>query len=441
MQTESRNPKIIPCESAPSGWYETARNRRRSTPLQNDIRVDWAIVGAGFTGLSFAGEMANIDPDTSIAIFDALPLGWGASGRNSGFVVDAIPPEGGLKGVSKQRAIQKSRLLRAGTKLLRDKVRTFAIDCAWAEQPRLIAGSNPFGEERVRALADGFRQVDRDVDILDPQTLQARLGTEFYTSGLAVHGGATMQPVELQAGLADNLPNNVQIFDNTAVTGLSGIAPYRLSTPTGTVTAQRVALCCNVHLPQFGFGAGRYMYLATYASLSQPLNSNQLAALGTDEHFALTPSVLGASTLRRTHDDRLLIRRSTTYAPSLTTRTANLGQLASEHKRALVSRWPQLCDLSLAHTWGGVVSYPANHGQIFGELRKGLYASASCFGVGVSLGAISGKLLAQRAAGIHSPEHEDVDAIPFPTRLPPEPIRRIIAINAIRKNVRASQPD
>ena len=50
--------------------------------------ADWVIVGAGFTGLSAAHRIATRNPDDTVVVLDAQPVGWGAAGRNSGFMID-----------------------------------------------------------------------------------------------------------------------------------------------------------------------------------------------------------------------------------------------------------------------------------------------------------------------------------------------------------------
>ncbi|WP_404976154.1 FAD-dependent oxidoreductase [Acinetobacter sp.] len=72
------------------GWVETTPNSNLSfgPHLKGDHEFDIVIIGAGYTGISTAIRLAEINPDTRIAIIDALRVGEGASGRNAGFLID-----------------------------------------------------------------------------------------------------------------------------------------------------------------------------------------------------------------------------------------------------------------------------------------------------------------------------------------------------------------
>lgn len=415
---------------------------RTAAPLAGPHSAEWVVVGAGFTGVSCARRLAELNPGQKIILLDALPLGFGASGRNSGVVTESLAPEGGIKGLSLERARDKTRLMNAGTELLRRQVKDHGIACDWSDTPRIKASTNPVGESYLRGLKEGYEKVGTRIDWVTQDEVRHRLGTDFYGSGIAIHGNGIVQPAALLRGLADNLPPNVIVADSSPVIEMSRQAPFRLTLPGATVTCERVMLCCNIFLPQFGFGRGRYMFLATHASLTARMSPEQASHFPLDEPFALVPAIHGAASLRRTADNRILMRKSTNYANrDLRFDWKALEQVRREHRKAIDDRWPALRDLPIEHTWGGIVSYPANHGQVFGEFAPGLYASSSCCGIGVSLGAISGSLLADLACDVDSKLLDTVRGIPAPTPMPPEPMRRYIAEKALRRSTRKCQPD
>ncbi|MCB1341027.1 MAG: FAD-binding oxidoreductase [Pseudooceanicola sp.] len=434
-------PALLPGDGQKSGWNAILPDRP-ATPLVGNHDADWVVVGAGFTGVSCARRLGELNPGHRIILLDALPLGFGASGRNSGVVTESLAPEGGIKGLSLQRARDKTRLMNAGTDLLRRQVQEHGIACDWSDKPRIKASTNPVGESYLRGLKEGYEKVGTRIDWVTRDEVRHNLGTDFYGSGIAIHGNGIVQPAALLRGLADNLPPNVLVADASPVIEMSRQAPFRLTLPGATVTCERVMLCCNIFLPQFGFGRGRYMFLATHASLTAPMSPEQASRFPLDEPFALVPAIHGAASLRRTADNRILMRKSTHYANrDLRFDWQALEQVRGAHRKAIDDRWPALRDLPIEHTWGGIVSYPANHGQVFGEFAPGLYASSSCCGIGVSLGAISGTLLAEMACGEGSALLDIVRAIPAPTPMPPEPMRRYIAEKALRRSTRKCQPD
>ena len=434
-------PALLPGDGQKSGWNAILEDRP-VMPLQGSHTAEWVVIGAGFTGISCARRLAELNPDDKIILVDALPLGFGASGRNSGVVTESLAPEGGIKGLSLERARQKTKLMNAGTEMLRQLTRDHAIDCDWSDKPRIKASTNPVGESYLRGLKEGYEKVGTRVDWVSMEDVRHQLGTDFYGSGIAIHGNGIVQPAALLRGLADILPDNVILADASPVIEMTREAPFRLVLPGATITCEKVMLCNNIFLPQFGFGRGRYMYLATHASLTAPMSDAQIAHFPVNEPFSLVPAIHGAASLRRTADNRILMRKSTNYAQSdLRFDSEALARVRKEHRKAIDDRWPALRDLQIEHTWGGIVSYPANHGQMFGKFGTGLYASSSCCGIGVSLGAISGTLLADLACGQGSELLDLVQAVPAPTPMPPEPFRRLIAEKALRNSTRKCQPD
>jgi glycine/D-amino acid oxidase-like deaminating enzyme len=127
------------------------------------------------------------------------------------------------------------------------------------------------------------------------------------------------------------------------------------------------------------------------------------------------------TTLRRTRDQRMLVRSAVRYLPSLRGTAAELERAREDHRRSLVARWPALGDVSFDHTWGGVLGMTANQGQFFGRLDRDLYATAGYNGTGVALGTASGMALAEHALGEDSELVRDALALPGPSWIPPEP--------------------
>jgi glycine/D-amino acid oxidase-like deaminating enzyme len=127
------------------------------------------------------------------------------------------------------------------------------------------------------------------------------------------------------------------------------------------------------------------------------------------------------TTLRRTRDQRLLVRSLVRYAPSLRSTPRRLEAMRRHHRRSMAVRWPALGDAELEFTWGGVMGLTMNQGQFFGRLEEGLFASLGYNGSGVALGSGSGLALADHALGLDSPLVPDALALPRPSWIPPEP--------------------
>ena len=121
----------LPCDDDGCGWYATLPATPPPRRLTSAQRADCVVLGAGFTGLAVARQLAVHRPAWRVIVLDAQRVGFGASGRNSGFVVDVghYAPRHGVEG---NRCLV--RLGRSGLAHLRDLVRRHAIECAWTER-------------------------------------------------------------------------------------------------------------------------------------------------------------------------------------------------------------------------------------------------------------------------------------------------------------------
>src|SRR5215475_6737963 len=120
----------LPRDDDACGWTALLPPLPPPHRLQGAQHADAAVIGAGFTGLAVARRLAALRPEWRIAVLDAQRVGGGASGRNSGFIVD-LPHYIKARGVDGNRRLL--RLGRAGLQHLRELVRTHAIACDWTE--------------------------------------------------------------------------------------------------------------------------------------------------------------------------------------------------------------------------------------------------------------------------------------------------------------------
>ena len=127
------------------------------------------------------------------------------------------------------------------------------------------------------------------------------------------------------------------------------------------------------------------------------------------------------STVRRTREQRLLMRNTVRYASALTVGAAVRQEIAGIHRRALAARFPALGEGAIEFTWGGVMGITLNSAQFFGRIAENVLASVAYNGVGIAMGTASGMLLADLAVGADSALLRDLQALPGPTWIPPEP--------------------
>lgn len=231
-----------------------------------------------------------------------------------------------------------------------------------------------------------------------------------------------VQPAALVRGLAAALPANVDLFEESPVRGVHHSGKFRIEAGDGAVVADRLFLAANGFTPTLGFLRRRVFPLFTFASLTRVLAPAEQAALGGESEWGLVPEERMGTTVRRTRDQRILIRNTVHYVGSLQVSESYRREVREIHRRAFRARFPMLPQVDLEYTWGGVLGMSVNGAYFFGQLDDNLFTAAGCNGVGVALGTIAGTLLADLAVGADSELLSDMQALPRPVWIPPEPL-------------------
>lgn len=414
----------LPADDADCGWIAPLPDRPPALVLRGNLRVDTAVVGAGFTGLAAARRLAELAPDREVAVLDAQRAGFGAAGRSSGFVVDLA---GFIAALPPAHADRFIRLSRRGIALLRRRVEDDGIHCAWDDAGWYHVAATPAGLESLAGLEAWLHGRGEVYERLDREGMRARVGTGYYRAGLRLPGSVLVDPAALVHGLADALPESVTLFEESPVVEIRPGAPAELRTPDGAVTADRVLVATNGGMAALGLLRQRVFPLWTFGSFTRPLTADEGAALGGDAEWGvLAQDVLGTS-LRRTRDQRILVRNGVHFERSPTPSEAVRAEARREHRRAFRARFPQLAHLvrddapggGFAHTWGGVMGISANGRHHFGALGKNLWGAAGYNAAGIALGTVSGHLLADAALGRDSDDLRAMHALPDPRWFPP----------------------
>ncbi|MBB3232115.1 NAD(P)/FAD-dependent oxidoreductase [Halomonas stenophila] len=414
----------LPQNDGHCGWYETLPTPPPPVSLKGEVKADWVVLGAGLAGLAAARRLAELQPNAAIALVEARRVGFGAAGRNSGFMID-LPHDLTSHDYTGDRTgdRQKIRLNRGAIDYMREVVRRHGIDCDWQEQGKLHGAVEDHGQRALETFARGLSALGEPYRVLDAREMQAVTGTDFYRTGLHAPGAVLVHPAALVRGLGATLPENVCLYEDTPVRDIEVGKLHTLITDQGRLKAPRLVLANNAYAAQFGqLGLkGRILPVYTYGSLTRPLDPQQLAALGGEESWGLTPADPMGTTVRRMRDGRICIRNSFTYNPRVSTSAGRLERVRIAHQRSFDQRFPMLPGVELEYTWGGALCVSRNGGTPFGELAPGVFSAVCQNGLGLTRGTISGKLIAEYALGVESELLDIMLKQPKPVANPPEP--------------------
>ncbi len=412
-------------------WTDRSERPAAVEALSGRTTADLVIIGAGFTGLWAAIEQAQRTPGDSIVILDAHEVGFGASGRNGGFISESL-----THGIAHGLALwphDMPMLLRMGRQNL-DEIEQFVtahgIDAGLRRCGKTAAATQP---HEVTALAESHRlhaQWGEDVTLLDRDEVQADVHSPTFLAGLRVRsGGGLVDPARLAWGLkATALRMGITLHENSAVTSVhadgSGV---RVSTATGSIHARRVLLATNAYRPLVPGLRSRILPIYDHVLMTEPLTADQLHSIGWRESQGLTDVGNQFHYYRRTDDDRILWGGYDAIYYFGNRTDAAREQRDSSHDllaRQFFETFPQLAGLKFTHRWAGLIDSTSRFTPVFGTTMNGRIAYAVGFtGLGVAASRFGAQTALDLLAGDDT-ERTRLDLVRRkPIAFPPEPLR------------------
>ncbi len=421
----------LPRDPGPAGWNRLLPNAEPPTPLEGKITADWLVIGAGFAGLAAAHRLSKHAPGDRIVVLDAVRVGDGPAGRNSGFMID-LPHDltSDDYGGALDADLAQTQDNRRGIDHAREMVQEYGLnEEAFVVSGKINGAVTDTGIAHNTSFARHLAAMNEPYQMYDAAQMRDITGTDYYQSGLFTPGTAMIQPAMYVRGIAAGLRSNrVSIHEMSPVTALERDGDWIATTPKGQVTAPRVIMAVNGHLNSFGYLPGRLMHVFTYASMTRVLSTEEVARLGGQPIWGLTPADPMGTTVRRISGvggDRIIIRNRFTFDPSMEVSAARIDRVARDHDRAFGARFPMLKDVGMEFRWGGRLCLSRNNVQVIGELDQGLFSACCQNGLGIAKGTLAGGLATELALGATSPALNRALTAETPKRLPPEPLARI----------------
>lgn len=406
-----------------SGWYAVLPEPPPPRRLEDHITADWVVIGAGFAGIAAARRLSELRPDDRIVLLESQRLGWGANGRNSGFMID-LPHELNSEsyGSGREQDLRQIRHNRAGIAYARSFAEAAGLSDVIRPLGKYHGAADSAGANALNAFCAHLDALEEPYSRLDAAAMKAVTGSEHYVAGIHTPGACLMQPAAYIRGLASRMPSNVTVLEESPVIGLSPGPSPRVRTPQGSVAAGAAIVTVNGAIAQFGLYRRQLLHVFTYASMTRLLSDEEQVALGGQPEWGLIPADPMGTTVRRTADHRLVIRNTFTYNPSMKTSAAQIERIGPVHDRSFRARFPQIKHVEMAYRWGGRLCLSLNSVPVFGEIRPAVYAACCQNGLGTVKGTLLGKLAADLVAGGDDPMTAEFLAMDPPAKLYPEPM-------------------
>ncbi|MCR9110855.1 FAD-dependent oxidoreductase [Marivita sp. XM-24bin2] len=411
--------QTYPSYDAICGWNDMLPKRKARPSLEQDISVDFAVIGAGFTGLAAARRLHELDDQASIAIFEASEVGEGSSGRNSGFTSSEVLPRNATA-ESAVAAMRQTVLMRAALDWLIGLVAGHGIQCELEKPGAIRAAATQAGEAALRNVLEVARINGIQHEALSREDILDRAGTGYYRFGLYIKDTYLLQPAALVRGLADALPSQLTLYESTPVQRLERQQnKWILHTPAGLVRAHTVILANNGFIPKLGFLKSRMATIYTYAAITNPLTPSEQSNLGGSPAWGLLPPHRLGTTSRRIGQDRIMVRSLYAHEKGI-----EHSEAAAKLHDRFARRWPNLSHVDFEYVWSGATALTMNGSPCWGKLDDGLYASGGCNGSGIAKGTMLGFHLADLIMDIGD-AHTVPSVMGNASFMAPEPFRSL----------------
>ncbi|MFD1807060.1 NAD(P)/FAD-dependent oxidoreductase [Gemmobacter lanyuensis] len=337
-----------PVHLGPAAWSVLLPGQPAPEVLTGDLGADFVLVGGGFAGLSAARRLQQLNPGARIVVLEATRIAEGASGRNSGFMID-LPHDltsDDYAGAGDDRSV--IAMNRQAIAFARGAVEEYDIDRNYFDPAGKVNGAASAATDALnRSYAEHLASLGEASERLDAKAMQELTGSRHYVSGLYTPGTVMLQPAGYVRGLAAGLRRaGVAVYENTPVTALARSGgSWTVTTPNGRVQAGRVILTNNGHLESFGFAKNRLMHVFLFASMSVEMDAATCARLGGAPRWGITPSDPMGTTMRRIDSgqggNRIITRTCATFEPGMEPREATLRRAARVHRQKFAERFPR----------------------------------------------------------------------------------------------------
>ena len=392
-----------------SYWLESCGDDLTPRPgLDGSIDVDVAILGAGYTGLWTAYYLLKREPSLRVAILERRIAGFGASGRNGGWVssklnigLDAVA---GMYGREKAQALQRA---------LYDTVDEIGRVCAaerieagFAKVGALFVARHPYQLPMLREYAsmfDRFGFGDRQT-ILSSEDTGRRVRVRGVLGAWHCPEYARVHPARLARGLARVVERlGGRIYEETEVRDVVGGRTPALRAARGDVRARVVVLAGEAYLARLRRTHRSVLPVYSLIVLTEPLREEQWSEIGWQRRECLASFRVSIDYLSRTEDGRILFGgRGAPYRfASAIDDAYDRDERTHEMLRRMTQDWfPGLREARFTHAWGGPLGMPRDWmPSVNYDRATGLAWSHGYTGHGVSASNLAGRALADLVSG------------------------------------------
>jgi len=392
-------------------WHTTVEMPDASNLTPLPTRVDVAIIGGGYTGLSAARTLAK--RGVTAAVLEANTIGWGASSRNGGMVLTGLKL--GMQSVLKKYGRDLSQRLFQCSLDAIDTVEQIVeeekIDCGFARSGHLLTANKPKHYTALKQEAEFMeREFNHNLRLIPPEEQEAEIGSSLYHGALLDERSGGLNPAQYVTGLARAAQRaGGTLHANARVTRLERQGNrFVVETERGSLSAD------NILIGTSGY-TGRVIKKLQKRII--PIGSFIIATERLPDDLAQELIPQGRMIFDYKHylnyfrlwENRMIFGGRAAFFPE-TSRT--IQRSAEILRREMIQVYPQLKDVNVEYVWGGTLDFAFDMMTHVGEVG-GIYYSLGYAGHGVAMATYLGKTVAEAMLSGKVKEHP-FNLFPFP---------------------------
>lgn len=382
-----------------SHWWQEVGIPNESETLEQDLHADVCIIGAGLTGLWAAHYLAEADPGLSIVILEAEFAGFGASGRNGGWLSAELAGSRATyaRGPGGERAVDSlEEHLAESVDAVIEFCRAHAVEADVVKSGVLHVATSAAQLTRLEAVLTGSSvNQRRRLQRLTASQTRDRIAVAGAMGALFDPQCARVQPAKLVRGLLEVVrKQGVVIYEQTRVVRVESGSVH---TDRAVVKAPMILRCTEGYTAQLPGERRTWLPMNSAMIVTEPLGPQTWSELNWEGRELLGDAANAYFYAQRTADDRVALGgRGVPYR--FRSRTDVDGQTQartiSSLQETLARAFPVLAGAPLSRAWCGVLGVPRDWcASVSLDPRTGLGYAGGYIGSGLTATNLAGRTL------------------------------------------------
>jgi gamma-glutamylputrescine oxidase len=379
----------------PQSYYAASANAVPARPeLNGDSETDVCIIGAGYTGLSTA--IALLENGFKVSIVEAAKVGFGASGRNGGQIVNSYSRDIDVieRSVGPKQAKLLGDMAFEGGRIIRERIKKYDIQCDLKDGGVFAANTAKHMKHLESQKKLWERYGHTQLELMDAERIREVVGTDIYAGGMLDMSGGHIHPLNLALGEAAAVESlGGIIYEQSPAVRIERGANPVVHTPKGRIKAKFVVVAGNAYLgnlvPEL---SAKSMPCGTQVITTEPLSEEVARSLLPQDYCVEDCNYL-LDYYRLSGDNRLIFGGGVVYGAR---DPANIEAII---RPKMLKAFPQLKDVKIDYAWTGNFLLTLSRLPQVGRLGDNIYYSQGCSGHGVTYTHLAGKLLGEALRG------------------------------------------